>query len=113
MSDTETHMSESSWISVKTVLPIIAAIVGAAVWIVTTTNGAREEFKDGLNELRTEQRVMQTKHDTLSEALGEIKDDLVGMRADMSNNRWTHADMIRWASRLRVANPSMSVPEVD
>jgi len=106
MTENIQYISESSWVSIKTILPTFIMVLGAAMWI----NSGRAETQLLIQEVKSDLRVQLVQNQSLSEDVSELKSEVQFLREATTENRWSYEDMLRWTQRLSVSNPSISVP---
>lgn len=98
------QISESTRIPLKSAIPVIAAVLGAALWINTR-----------IDNVVADNRVAEVRQEHIQHSLSEMKLELQELRLVVQSsqvNGWSRNDMSRFAHDLREANPSIKVPNV-
>lgn len=103
------HLSESSWVSLKTIVPTFITVLLAALWI----NSQSSDTRETVLEIKSDQRVNTVMQQNMAQDITDLTTEMKTMRDMLTNNRWTKSDMSQWVERLRTHNPTLNVPTLE
>ena len=95
-------LTEGTKIPLKTVIPVIAVVITVGFWV-----------RDGISRVQHEVEIQAIHSEHTRDQVGDLKMAVSQLSLEVNNNLWRHAEMSRWASRLRADNPTLKVPEIE